>query len=95
VIADGIYEPLLDKHEDVFAYMRKLTDQELLVIVNFMGKETEVKLESNVGKDYRVILENYGGFELGERFSLKAYEAVVLLKNVHKNNYNENKDKCE
>ncbi len=80
VIGEGTYEPMLPAHEAVYAYRRTLNNEILIVLNNFYGKETEVKLDiENVG-DYKCLLSNYESKELTNQLTLRPYESVVFYK---------------
>lgn len=78
VIQEGRYIPLLEEHESIFAYQRKLNDEDLLVFNNFYGKETSMIFEDLKG--YKVILSNYSDFKISNNMKLRPYESIVLYR---------------
>ena len=81
VFVDGKFELLLPEDEQVFAYMRKDSDTQMLVCANFTGEPAECQI-SGEWKDAQVLLHNYADDvpECGESLQLKPYEAFILLK---------------
>lgn len=57
VISLGKIIPLYENHEDVYIFKREYKNQELLVINNFYGKETEIELDFDTS-EYTKILSN-------------------------------------
>ncbi len=83
IITFGDYELLLEDHPEAFVYKRTYGDEILLVINNFYGNETEVRLPEKVvedlkGTEVKNLISNY---ELPPAFnstlSLKPYESIV------------------
>ena len=63
----------------VFAYRRKLEEQEIVVFCNLGEKEQKIKLDTEF-HDFRVLLENYKAqkVENTEYYTMKPYEFLVL-----------------
>lgn len=80
IIVYGDYKLLLPDSEEIYAYMRTLGGQKLLVICNFTDKELvyevpdELKSEKN-----EVLISNYGRTVLEESVSLAPYESIAVL----------------
>lgn len=81
VITDGDYELLLPDDPDLFVYLRNTTNEKLLVINNFYGKETVFILPDSVqidGYSSSILLSNYkdsqGDFH---KITLRPYESIV------------------
>lgn len=82
VISKGSISFLAEDDEDIMAYRRYLEEEELVVICNLRGKESNVKAEPQ-WKSRRKILGNYQEMQLTEEteiLTLRPYEIVVLEK---------------
>lgn len=82
IIVYGSYTPLLEEDEDVFAYIRTLDNEKLLVVNNF----TEKKIEFSIPNDLKnhtssqVLINNYPlDSDKLEDFQLKPYESRVYM----------------
>ena len=74
VIIDGVFVPLLENDENIYAYERQLGEQKLVVACNFSSQEVPCDLfESLSGEE---LISNYRSHKSGV---LKPYEARVLL----------------
>ncbi len=78
VIQEGTVEFLYQEQPEIFAYKRKLQDQELLVVNNFTGREVDLQ-ESISITGYRHLLGNYAQEEKMEIKRLRPYETMVFL----------------
>lgn len=83
VISEGDYEPLLETHEGIFAYRRRLGGKEALVLTNFTKMEQsapaeELGLEETDWKRYVKLIENDGIVIENDRIVLAPYGAVML-----------------
>ncbi|OCA88621.1 glycoside hydrolase family 13 protein [Bacillus sp. FJAT-27986] len=83
IIVEGSFELIEAEHEYVFAYMRHLDNQTLLVLTNFTGGEQSVAWPDSV-KDYhgRKIISNYSDRIMQETAAetiLRPWEAIVYL----------------
>ncbi|MDX1918596.1 MAG: alpha-glucosidase [Candidatus Caenarcaniphilales bacterium] len=82
VITQGTYELLLPKDEQIFAYIRKLGDQKLLVITNFTSEPANFQVPNSLDYDrFQLLLSNYevDPKSSPDMFTLQAYEARVYL----------------
>jgi len=71
----GDYLLLLEKNEEVFAYIRSDKQNKLLVIANFYDQETVISLNYQIKK---IILANYDSVSMDLRnLTLRPYEAIV------------------
>jgi len=80
VIVYGEYQLLHKDHDQIFAYIRKLGEERLLVIANFYSQETDWILPNDVAcKQHELLISNYKGNKESpiESFKLKPYEARV------------------
>ena len=80
VIADGIFEALLEDDDQILAYKRTDSTQELYVFCNYFPEETQVSL--NIPTDCRCILSNYNEDIRPENLTLRPYEAVMFLRDI-------------
>ena len=80
VIADGIFEALLEEDDRILAYKRINNTQELYVFCNYFPEETQVSL--NIPADCRCILSNYNEDIRPENLTLRSYEAVMFLRDI-------------
>ncbi|HZG73702.1 MAG TPA: alpha,alpha-phosphotrehalase [Chondromyces sp.] len=81
IITDGDYQLIAADHPDIFAYIRNGENgEQLLVINNFYGKETDFQLPEGVTtkESGNILLSNYQ--DSPERFTtitLRPYESIV------------------
>ena len=80
VIADGIFEALLEEDDRILAYKRINSTQELYVFCNYFPEETQVSL--NIPADCRCILSNYNEDIRPENLTLRPYEAIMFLRDI-------------
>ena len=76
IIVYGKYELLLPDDEHIFAYVRTLGKQKLLVVCNF--SKTEQKFDFSGYENAKVLISNYDG-NISEKATLKPYSAIALL----------------
>ena len=76
IIVYGNYELLLLEDENIFAYVRTLDNQKLLVVCNF--SKTEQKFDFSGYENAKILISNYKR-DVREDGILKPYEATVLL----------------
>ena len=76
IIVYGKYELLLPDDEHIFAYVRTLGNQKLLVVCNF--SKTEKKFDFTGYDNAKVLISNYDG-NISEKATLKPYSAIALL----------------
>lgn len=76
IIVYGKYELLLPDDEHIFAYIRILGNQKLLVVCNF--SKTEQKFDFSGYENAKVLISNYDG-NISEKATLKPYSAIALL----------------
>ena len=67
------------EHESVYAYKRKYNNEELIVLNNFYGKHTTVKLHDVDG--YELLISNYPAKKIEEVMELEPYESIVYIRN--------------
>lgn len=79
VIAEGKTIPIQETHPDVYAYKRVTEEEELLVLVNFYGKDTKIILEEDL-EGYHCILHNREAKKIEKTMSLEAYDVFVYYR---------------
>ncbi|PLT33415.1 alpha-glucosidase [Bacillus sp. V5-8f] len=80
IVVYGSYDLILGDHESIFAYIRQLGDQMLLVINNFYEKEAEFELPSSITfGSGELLISNYDDHNVADiaKFTLRPYESVV------------------
>ena len=77
VVQEGIFKPLLEEHEKVFAYERKLNDESLICVNNFFGENTEADIDLS---GYEILLANYKDAVSSDKLSLRPYETIIAYK---------------
>lgn len=90
IIAYGNYETLSIEHPKVYAYMRSLEEQRLIVLNNFYGENTQFLLPEEIninGCESKVLISNYEDSpEMTRSISLRPYESICyLLDRFHSN----------
>jgi len=79
LIVYGTYDLILDDDKDIYAYIRTLGDEKLIVYCNFSENTREVELpEEFVNK--KVLISNYGDAKANQKITLRPYEAIVIQK---------------
>lgn len=80
VISDGDITPYSRDHDQVFAYIRRLGTDRLLVLNNFYEKETEIEIPKEFVGDSRILLANYdvSADDIKTSYTLRAYETLAL-----------------
>lgn len=75
VLIEGAYQLLLPTHPQIYAYTRRLNEQQVLVIVNFSAHQQEIDPQQLLLDGWQPLLSNYQ--EQGKRQILRAYEAQI------------------
>ncbi|BBH20667.1 alpha-glucosidase [Paenibacillus baekrokdamisoli] len=76
VMVYGSYEPILEDHQQIYAYLRVLDDKKWLVVLNVSDQSTACELPESVSSGIKeLIIGNYEDQSNG--FNLKPYEARV------------------
>ena len=79
LIVYGTYDLILDDDKDIYAYIRTLGDEKLIVYCNFSENTHEVELpEEFVNK--KVLISNYSDAKANQKITLRPYEAIVIQK---------------
>ena len=81
VVAYGDITPLAQEHPSVFAYKRHYQNENMIVVNNFYGKETEWKTDMDL-TGYQCILGNYKDAAMPEtgKWTLRPYESMIWYK---------------
>ena len=79
LIIYGTYDLILDDDKDIYAYIRTLGDEKLIVYCNFSEntREAELPEEFTNGK---VLISNYIDAKVNHKITLRPYEAIVIQK---------------
>ena len=73
----GDYKLLCEDDENIFAYVRELNGDKILVVCNFYDKDVEFKFEGDFNYS-KVLLSNYNdSSKIIEKLKLRPYEAVM------------------
>lgn len=75
IFAEGDFRLLLEKDENIFAYVRSLADRELLVVANFTEQEVTCTLPEE-WKEGEVVIHNYK--DCGKSGVLRPYESMMI-----------------
>ena len=79
LIVYGTYDLILDDDKDIYAYIRTLGDEKLIVYCNFSENTREVELpEEFVNK--KVLISNYSDAKANQKITLRPYAAIVIQK---------------
>ena len=79
LIVYGTYDLILDDDKDIYAYIRTLGDEKLIVYCNFSENTREVELpEEFVNK--KVLISNSTDAKANQKITLRPYEAIVIQK---------------
>ena len=77
----GDYKLLCEDDENIFAYVRELNGDKILVVCNFYDKDVEFKFEGDFNYS-KVLLSNYNdSSKMIEKLKLRPYEAVMYRLN--------------
>ncbi|HBJ1649684.1 alpha-glucosidase [Clostridium botulinum] len=82
IIVYGNYDLILDDSEEIYAYVRTLNEEQLLVICNFSSNTSEFKLPNNIKSKYKkLLIANYDECkeETLENISLRPYECRAYI----------------
>lgn len=80
VIADGAFQALLEDDDQILAYKRENSSQELYVFCNYFPEDVRVPMD--IPEDCRCILSNYNEEIRPEGLTLRSYEAVMFLRDI-------------
>ena len=84
IISDGLYFPILEDDDKIFAYIREYEGEVLINMNNFSSDYVEVNLEK-ILEDYdkfTYLLGNYGEKKIEKIIKLAPYESLAFIKRV-------------
>ena len=79
LIVYGTYDLILDDDKDIYAYIRTLGDEKLIVYCNFSENTREVELPEEFING-KVLISNYIDAKVNHKITLRPYEAIVIQK---------------
>ena len=79
LIIYGTYDLILDDDKDIYAYIRTLGDEKLIVYCNFSENTREVELPEEFTNG-KVLISNYIDAKVNHKITLRPYEAIVIQK---------------
>ncbi len=79
LIVYGTYDLILDDDKDIYAYIRTLGDEKLIVYCNFNENTREVELPEEFTNG-KILISNYNDAKISEKITLRPYEAIVIQK---------------
>ena len=79
LIVYGTYDLILDDDKDIYAYIRTLGDEKLIVYCNFSDNTREVELPEEFTNG-KVLISNYIDAKVNHKITLRPYEAIVIQK---------------
>ena len=79
LIVYGTYDLILDDDKDIYAYIRTLGDEKLIVYCNFSENTREVELPEEFTNG-KVLISNYIDAKVNQKITLRPYEAIVIQK---------------
>ena len=79
LIVYGTYDLILDDDKDIYAYIRTLGDEKLIVYCNFSENTREVELPEEFTNG-KVLISNYSDVKVNHKITLRPYEASVIQK---------------
>lgn len=84
IISDGLYFPILEGDDKIFAYIREYEGEVLINMNNFSSDYVEVNIE-NILEDYdkfTYLLGNFGEKKIEKIIKLAPYESLAFIKRV-------------
>ena len=79
LIVYGTYDLILDDDKDIYAYIRTLGDEKLIVYCNFSENTREVELPEEFTNG-KVLISNYIDAQVNHKITLRPYQAIVIQK---------------
>ena len=79
LIVYGTYDLILDDDKDIYAYIRTLGDEKLIVYCNFSENTREVEIPEEFVNG-KVLISNYNDAKVNHKITLRPYEAIVIQK---------------
>ena len=79
LIVYGTYDLILDDDKDIYAYIRTLGDEKLIVYCNFSENTREVEIPEEFVNG-KALISNYIDAKVSHKITLRPYEAIVIQK---------------
>ena len=79
LIVYGTYDLILDDDKDIYAYIRTLGNEKLIVYCNFSENTREVEIPEEFVNG-KVLISNYSDAKANQKITLRPYEAIVIQK---------------
>ena len=79
LIVYGTYDLILDDDKDIYAYIRTLGDEKLIVYCNFSENTRDVEIPEEFVNG-KVLISNYSDAKANRKITLRPYEAIVIQK---------------
>ncbi|RJW26928.1 alpha-glucosidase [Blautia sp.] len=79
LIVYGTYDLILDDDKDIYAYIRTLGDEKLIVYCNFSENTREVEIPEEFVNG-KALISNYSDAKVNHKITLRPYEAIVIQK---------------
>ena len=79
LIVYGTYDLILDDDKDIYAYIRTLGYEKLIVYCNFSENTREVEIPEEFVNG-KVLISNYSDAKANQKITLRPYEAIVIQK---------------
>ena len=79
LIVYGTYDLILDDDKDIYAYIRTLGDEKLIVYCNFSENTRKVEIPEEFVNG-KVLISNYSDAKANQKITLRPYEAIVIQK---------------
>lgn len=80
VISLGKTIPLCENHKDIYIFKREYKNQELLVINNFYGKETDIELDFDISGYTKILSNTKEDLSLENKITLKPYDSFIFYR---------------
>lgn len=77
VLVYGAYDLLLEDHQQIYAYTRKLEEEQMLVVLNFSEEEVAIPSD-DLPTPGQVVINNYEKNPFGENVVMQPYQAVIV-----------------
>ena len=79
LIVYGTYDLILDDDKDIYAYIRTLGNEKLIVYCNFSENTRDVEIPEEFVNG-KVLISNYSDAKANRKITLRPYEAIVIQK---------------
>ena len=79
LIVYGTYDLILDDDKDIYAYIRTLGNEKLIVYCNFSENTRDVEIPEEFVNG-KVLISNYSDAKANQKITLRPYEAIVIQK---------------